>query len=277
MNKFLTVCMVVLVSVTSDAAAIPNGFVYRGRMAGSANAMPSPDKMYALELRLYKMRGDDTALWTGTTQISPGTNGLFQVWVSDAIRDKSCDKNLSEVIGNGTAAYVGVAFDGGSECLPRRRVLFAPAVEEAERAGDVIAGGRVGNLIVTNGVLEVRQLNAAKTAINRITNTKPSGQGSGKIYFDAEKLLVLGEPFEVTAYNAVMERSYLEPDREYILKNKETGAEVKRAGFLLLFTGQYNGYDMKCCTLPINSNGILQVPMRTDVAKLIFFPFGTDN
>lgn len=277
MNRFLMICMVALASVSGGAAGIPEGFVYRGRMAGSGSVTPSPDKSYVCEFRLYETKADQTALWTGRTQISPGTNGLFQVWVSDALRDQDCVRALGDVLANCRATYVGVTFDEGKECLPRRRVLFAPAVEAAERADDVVTGGQIGNLIVTNGVLNVRQLKAAELSVKR---------------FAGQKLSVLGKPICVVfalSENGTTGEYYLYGDNQYWIREGKVSADyshncgspgkvVKKSGLVMIS----NCYDMPCVTFPVDASGTFRMPSGLSDSRMqprfaYLFPFGTDN
>jgi len=143
----LLVAAATLFAAVVSARTMPDGFVYRARCTPATSG--EGPKTIDITLRLYETETSVLPNWTGVFASVPlVTNGLFQVWVSEAAHASSAtgEARLEEVLQTGKAAWLGVTFAAGRECKPRRMLVTAPLANAAVLAETLDPSAVVGDL-----------------------------------------------------------------------------------------------------------------------------------
>lgn len=131
-------------------------FVYRGRIVrAQGTSIGDPEPNFPVEVRLYANGGDavDDALWGGAYTVMVDAEGRFQIplgltdggtygtvaFVSNLVAGAS----LPDVLLAGTAKYIGVKLDDGSEGYPRQKLISVPRAARAVFAESLANGATV--------------------------------------------------------------------------------------------------------------------------------------
>ena len=282
-------------ALTSLAEPTP-GFVYRARISTTRSSQSiQTNTTYDVSLKLYAAKVGGEALWSGSTKIATGEDGLFQIWVSDEIATKGSAK-LTNILERAEAAYLGVAFDGGAEQTPRRAILPVPRVDAAGMAialadPGTIAELKVGEVSVTgeadisnatiDEIVGVADENGTKPRLNITSVSTSNVDASIKIIEGKDvQLISHSKPIKVNIFAVGgTKTNELVSGRMHYIYEADTGNKIKRSGFIVLMSDTIT---LPCATLPVIVDNKRQnsyvswssLAQTISPVRAMFYPFG---
>jgi len=165
--RFLSVLMAVGVvcgALALRAESLPDGFVFR---AGVTNVQDGGAiELRRVTIRLYAEAKSAAPLWTGWTNDVSVVDGVFQIWVSEGLHDKRQlgeTQTLETLFERNQVHYLGVTFNNGAECLPRRPLMTVPLAHYA------VAGGALDEKVRVKNLWGVGQVEARNASFANVT------------------------------------------------------------------------------------------------------------
>ncbi len=182
--------MVLVAALTAAATlkAVTAAFAYQAVLKNDAGQALTGTK--TVQLRLYSAAEGGAALWGRNYNVQLGTNGLFNIEVSDNTGspiNPSSEVTLNTVFAETNTIYIGLTVDGTSgEIKPRQKLLPVPfaayAANVSRASGDfTVSGTLTASSANFTGTLTANELNVTRSVTAGSITTEGNATISGDL------------------------------------------------------------------------------------------------